>query len=65
MVFRLEEGKRLVQEQEGEASAPRTNNIQPQSPAEILARQLSDRERDPIFVKSMAVAQELARSVLD
>ena len=39
--------------------------IQPQSPAELVGRQLSDRERDPVFTQSMGVAQELARSLMD
>lgn len=64
VVIRLEEGHRLVTLQEGVSAAPRTINIQPQSPAALLGRQLSDRERDPVFVQSMAVAQELAKSVL-
>jgi glucose-6-phosphate dehydrogenase assembly protein OpcA len=65
IVIHIEEGCRLVASQEGVSAAPRSSNIQPQSPAELLARQLSDRDRDPIFVQSMAVAQELAKSLLD
>jgi glucose-6-phosphate dehydrogenase assembly protein OpcA len=65
VVIRLEEERRLTVVQEGVPAAPRTINIQLQSPAEILGRQLSDRERDPVFTQSMAVAQELARSILD
>ena len=38
--------------------------IQHQSLPELIARQLSDRERDPVFRDSMMVAQILARSVL-
>jgi glucose-6-phosphate dehydrogenase assembly protein OpcA len=63
VVIRPEEGRRLVVVQEGVSAAPRTTNIQPQSPAELLGRQLSDRDRDPVFTQSMAVAQELAKSV--
>jgi hypothetical protein len=64
VVIRLVDGRRLVAEQEGIAAAARTINIQPQSFAELLGRQLSDRERDGVFTESMAVAQKLARSVL-
>jgi glucose-6-phosphate dehydrogenase assembly protein OpcA len=49
---------------EGMAAAPRTLTVQPQPLAELVARQLSDRERDPVFRQSMAVAQGLAQSVL-
>jgi glucose-6-phosphate dehydrogenase assembly protein OpcA len=56
---------RLVVTQVGVSAAPRTANYQPQSPAELLSRQLSDRERDPIFTQSMVVAQKLAKSFLD
>jgi glucose-6-phosphate dehydrogenase assembly protein OpcA len=64
VVIRLEDGPRLVAVQEGVAAAPRSSNIQPQSPAELLGRQLSDRERDPVFIQSMGVAQELAKSLM-
>ena len=60
-----EEAHRLVVTQIGVDAAPRTANFQPQSPAEILSRQLSDRERDPVFTQSMAVAQTLAKSLLE
>jgi glucose-6-phosphate dehydrogenase assembly protein OpcA len=43
---------------------PRTISLPPQSPAEVVGRQLSDRERDPVFRESMAVAQVMARSLL-
>jgi glucose-6-phosphate dehydrogenase assembly protein OpcA len=64
VVIRLEDGRRLVAVQEGVAAAPRSTNIQPQSPAELVGRQLSDRERDPVFTQSMGVAQELAKSLM-
>jgi glucose-6-phosphate dehydrogenase assembly protein OpcA len=64
MVIRLEDGRRLVAVQEGVEAAPRSTNIQPQSPAELVGRQLSDRERDPVFTQSMSVAQELAKSLM-
>ena len=65
VAIRPEDGRRLVAVHEGVSAAPRTSNIQPQSHAELLGKQLSDRERDPVFTESMAVAQELAKSVLE
>lgn len=44
--------------------APRTITVQPRPVAELLGRQLSDRERDPVFRQTMTVAQTLAQSVL-
>jgi glucose-6-phosphate dehydrogenase assembly protein OpcA len=49
---------------EGIEAAPRTVTVQPQPLAELIGRQLSDREQDPVFRESMAVAQVLAQSVL-
>jgi glucose-6-phosphate dehydrogenase assembly protein OpcA len=49
---------------EGEEAVPRTVTARPQPLAEMIARQLSDREPDPLFRRSMAVAQVFARSVL-
>jgi glucose-6-phosphate dehydrogenase assembly protein OpcA len=57
--------RRLTLEIEGADAAPLTLTLQPQPVAELIGRQLSDRERDPVFRASMAVAQVLARSVLD
>jgi glucose-6-phosphate dehydrogenase assembly protein OpcA len=65
LVIRRGEPGRLEALPEGASAAPRTVNFLPQSPAELLAKQLSDRERDPIFTQSMRIAQELAKSVLD
>jgi glucose-6-phosphate dehydrogenase assembly protein OpcA len=59
-----EEGQRLVIQLEGADGAPRTQTLPAVSPAELIGRQLSDRERDPIFHDSMAVAQVMARSLL-
>jgi hypothetical protein len=39
--------------------------VPPQTDAELSARQLSDRDRDPVFRESMAGAQVLAPSLLD
>jgi glucose-6-phosphate dehydrogenase assembly protein OpcA len=65
VVIRSEESRRHVVMLENVATAPRTANYQSLSLAELLSKQLSDRERDPVFKESMAVAQLLARSVLD
>ena len=55
---------RLATLLEGIDGAPRTINVPGHSYAEIVGRQLSDRERDPIFRESMVVAQILAQSLL-
>lgn len=44
--------------------AARTVTVKPQPLSELVGRQLSDRESDPVFHQTMAVAQSLARSVL-
>ncbi len=59
-----EEGQRLVIQLEGARGTPRTQTLPELSPAELIGRQLSDRERDPVFHESMAVAQVMARSLL-
>jgi glucose-6-phosphate dehydrogenase assembly protein OpcA len=64
VVIRSEESRRLVVVHEGVPTAPRIANYQPQARTELVGRQLSDRERDPVFVESMAVAQQLAKSLL-
>jgi glucose-6-phosphate dehydrogenase assembly protein OpcA len=60
----VEDERRLTVVPEGRDVAPRTLAIQPQPLPELVARQLSDRERDPVFRESMAVAQVFAQSVL-
>jgi glucose-6-phosphate dehydrogenase assembly protein OpcA len=65
VVIRVEESRRHVVVLENVESAPRTANFQAPPLPELLGKQLSDRERDPVFTDSMAVAQLLARSVLD
>ena len=57
-----EEG-RLAAILEGVDAAPRTLTAPPQPLAELVGRQLSDRERDPLFIASMSVAQALAQQV--
>jgi glucose-6-phosphate dehydrogenase assembly protein OpcA len=64
LVFRPRDSLCLEVATEGVAAAPRTVNIQPLTQAELVGRQLSDRERDPVFTESMAVAQTLAQSLL-
>lgn len=58
------QGERLVVIPEGQAVAARTLTVQPQEIDELIARQLSDRERDPVFLDAMAVAEVFARSVM-
>ncbi len=57
------EGK-LVQRLEGADAEPRTILLPEVTPAEVIGRQLSDRERDPVFRESMEVAQVMAQSIL-
>jgi glucose-6-phosphate dehydrogenase assembly protein OpcA len=61
----VQDGQRLAMQLEGIDEAPRTMTVPPHSPAELVGRQLSDRERDPVFRESMAVAQVMARSLLE
>src|SRR5262249_61458754 len=58
-----ESDERLAITLEGVPSEPRTMTVPPQSPAELVGRQLSDRERDPVFRDSMAVARILAETL--
>ncbi len=60
----VQDDSRLSIELEGQGAAARTMTVPPQSPAELVGRQLSDREPDPVFLESMAVARLLAQSVL-
>ena len=62
--FREEDERRLAVVPVGADAAPRTVTVPPQPLAELVGRQLSDRERDPVFGESMAVAQVLAQGVL-
>lgn len=59
-----EAANRLAVYLEGTTAAPRTVTVQPQEIAELVGRQLSSREHDPVFRESMAIAQVLAQSVL-
>jgi len=60
----VESAERLAIVLEGIEGEPRTMTIPPLTPAELIGRQLSDRERDPVFRASMAVAQVMAQSLL-
>jgi glucose-6-phosphate dehydrogenase assembly protein OpcA len=60
----VESDIRLAVLVEGVDSEPRTVTIPKQTAAELIGRQLSDRELDPVFRESMAVAQVFAQSVL-
>jgi glucose-6-phosphate dehydrogenase assembly protein OpcA len=60
----VEDERRLAIMPEGVPGAARTVTVQPQGIAELLARQLSDRERDAVFRQSMEVAQIFAKTVL-
>jgi glucose-6-phosphate dehydrogenase assembly protein OpcA len=60
----VEGERRLAVTPEGVPGMARTITIQPQPLVDLVARQLSDREHDDVFVESMKVAQVLAQSVL-
>jgi len=60
----IEDERRLSAQPEGVAGAARTVTIQRQTLSELVSRQLSDREPDPVFRESMSVAQVFAQSVL-
>jgi glucose-6-phosphate dehydrogenase assembly protein OpcA len=62
--LRMEDGRRLAALLEGVEGAPRTLTLPPVSAAELVGKQLSDRERDPVFHESMAVAGAMAQCVL-
>jgi glucose-6-phosphate dehydrogenase assembly protein OpcA len=63
--FSQEDDRRLAVVPEGGGAEPRTLTIPPQPLADLLGRQLSDRERDAVFRQSMEVARALAQSVLE
>lgn len=59
-----EDVRRLAVVVEGLDAAPRTMTAQPQPLPELMSRQLSDRDHDPVFHESMGVARVFAESVL-
>jgi glucose-6-phosphate dehydrogenase assembly protein OpcA len=58
-----ENGRRLTGTVEGLDVASRTMTVPPQSPEELIGKQLSDRERDETFHECMAVARAMADSL--
>lgn len=62
--IRVEDERRLAIHLEGFDATHRTVTITPQTTAELVGRQLSDRERDPVFCQSMSVAGTLSQSLL-
>jgi glucose-6-phosphate dehydrogenase assembly protein OpcA len=56
--------QRLAITLEGVEAEPRTVTLPGHASAELIGRQLSDRERDPVFRQSMVIAQVMARSLL-
>jgi glucose-6-phosphate dehydrogenase assembly protein OpcA len=60
----LEDQKRLCVRSEGFPGEPRTLAFAQSTLAEMIGRQLSDREEDPVFAQSIAFAQPLARGVV-
>jgi glucose-6-phosphate dehydrogenase assembly protein OpcA len=60
----VESEQRLAIVLEGIEGEPRTMTLPPLTAAEVIGRQLSDRERDPVFRESMAVAQVMAQGLL-
>jgi glucose-6-phosphate dehydrogenase assembly protein OpcA len=61
--FTAEDGRLSVQP-EGIDAAPRTVAVQALDTPELVGRQLSDREPDPVFREAMEAAQVLANAVI-
>ncbi len=57
----VQDGCRLVALREDRDTAPRTLTLPQQEMAVLVARQLSDRDHDPVFDQSMATAAHMAR----
>src|SRR5262245_29242356 len=62
--FEAESPSRLSMVVEGADTQPRTVTVPSATPVELIGRQLSDRERDPVFHESMATATVMAQSLL-
>lgn len=56
--------QRISMQLEGTDTSPRTMTVPARTAIDLIGRQLSDRERDPAFRESMAVAQVMAESLL-
>jgi glucose-6-phosphate dehydrogenase assembly protein OpcA len=63
LVLAVDSPQRLAQTVEGMDVAPRTMTLPMHTASELVGRQLSDRERDPVFREAMAVAQTMAQSL--
>jgi glucose-6-phosphate dehydrogenase assembly protein OpcA len=63
LMFTAEGDRRLAVVPEGIGAEPRTLTVPPLDLPELLGRQLSDRERDPVFRDSMAFARLLAQAI--
>ncbi len=61
--FAVESADRLVVTPQGVAVQPRTVAIPSRAIGDLIGRQLSDREPDPVFRETMKVAQRLAERV--
>jgi glucose-6-phosphate dehydrogenase assembly protein OpcA len=61
--FTVEEERRLAVVPDRPGAERRTLTLPPQPLAELLGRQLSDRERDPVFREAMQFARVLAQSI--
>jgi glucose-6-phosphate dehydrogenase assembly protein OpcA len=64
VVIEKESAQRLSMHIEGGDSQPRTVTVPQGGPVDLIGRQLSDRERDPVFRESMATAAVMAQSLL-
>lgn len=64
-VYPEDDDRRLAVDLENDNLEPRTVTMPQPVLADLVARQLSDRERDPVFLSSMIMAEALARSVLE
>lgn len=60
----VEDGARLSVKPEGIDASPRTLSLPSLATPELVARQLSDREPDPVFRETMAAARVLAQALL-
>ena len=60
----VEKGMQLAVVLEGLETAPRTVAVKSSTLSQLVIQQLSNRERDPAFQQSMAVAEVFARTVL-
>ncbi len=62
--FDVEGSRRLAVLPAGADAAPRTVTVPPQPLFQLVGRELSDRDRDPIYRECLEVAKKLAQSVV-